>query len=134
MSAQELKPCPFCGGDAKRIDIDDGENAGGSCICCTRCMASSNVEFGYKEHFIPNWNTRADLVQPQIEAAVKAALEAATKELQTLAANRPQPTRHYKDIHIGRFEGEQAFAEFAVNAIRALAADPAFMARVGKGE
>ncbi len=55
----ELLPCPFCGGSAERIDIDDGENAGGSCISCTRCQASSNLEFGYKENFVSNWNRRA---------------------------------------------------------------------------
>ena len=54
-----LKPCPFCGGQAERVDINEGENAGGSCICCTYCLASSNVEFGFKENFIDNWNRRA---------------------------------------------------------------------------
>ena len=56
----DLRDCPFCGGDAKRFDIDEGENAGGSCIACTRCLASGNVEFGRKENFVSNWNRRAD--------------------------------------------------------------------------
>jgi len=55
----DLLPCPFCGGEAERIDIEDGDNAGGSCIHCTRCDACSNVEFEFKEHFISNWNRRA---------------------------------------------------------------------------
>lgn len=55
----DLLPCPFCGGPAERVDIEDGENAGGSCICCTRCNASSNVEFGFKENYVSNWNRRA---------------------------------------------------------------------------
>lgn len=54
----ELLPCPFCGGPAERVDIDEGENAGGSCICCTSCLASGNVEFDFKENFIDNWNRR----------------------------------------------------------------------------
>ncbi|WP_174807237.1 Lar family restriction alleviation protein [Neoasaia chiangmaiensis] len=54
-----LLPCPFCGGEAERVDIAEGENAGGSCICCTRCLASGNVEFGFKENFVSNWNARA---------------------------------------------------------------------------
>ena len=57
----ELKPCPFCGSRAERIDFGpgDAENAGGSCIACTHCGASGPVEFGYKENFIANWNRRA---------------------------------------------------------------------------
>lgn len=58
MSEVALEPCPFCGGQAERVDIDDGENAGGSCIQCTQCLASGNVEFGYKENFVSNWNRR----------------------------------------------------------------------------
>ena len=54
----ELLPCPFCGGEAKRIDIEDGNNAGGSCVVCTQCDASSNVEFEFKENFVSNWNQR----------------------------------------------------------------------------
>lgn len=54
-----LSPCPFCGGAAERIDIEDGNNAGGSFICCTVCQASSNVEFGFKENFVSNWNRRS---------------------------------------------------------------------------
>ena len=57
--APELKPCPFCGGDAEVIHIEEGENEGGSCVCCTVCMASSNLEFGFKENFVGNWNSRA---------------------------------------------------------------------------
>ena len=53
-----LLPCPFCGGKAERIDIDDGDNAGGSCVHCTQCDASSNVEFEFKENFVSNWNRR----------------------------------------------------------------------------
>lgn len=59
MSETDLKACAFCGGRAERVDIADGENAGGSCVCCTQCLASSNVEFGFKENFISNWNRRA---------------------------------------------------------------------------
>lgn len=57
-SNDALRACPFCGGSAIRIDIADGENAGGSCVGCTNCLASSNVEFNRKENFISNWNRR----------------------------------------------------------------------------
>lgn len=56
----KLLPCPFCGGRAERIDIEAGENAGGSCVCCTVCEASGSVEFGRKENFVANWNRRAN--------------------------------------------------------------------------
>lgn len=56
--SEKLKPCPFCGGEAEIIHIDEGENAGGSCVCCTQCLASSNVEFEFKENFVSNWNRR----------------------------------------------------------------------------
>ncbi|MHB8284369.1 MAG: hypothetical protein ACYDD1_06805 [Caulobacteraceae bacterium] len=59
-----LEACPFCGGEAERIDIEDGENAGGSCISCKTCQASSNVEFGFKENFVSNWNRRVAAAQP----------------------------------------------------------------------
>lgn len=55
----ELLPCPFCGGSAEVVNIEDGENAGGSCVSCTRCLASGNLEFGRKENFRANWNRRA---------------------------------------------------------------------------
>lgn len=58
---RELLPCPFCGGEAERIDFgpDAAENEGGSCIACKRCQASGPVEFGFKENLIANWNRRA---------------------------------------------------------------------------
>lgn len=61
--ASELILCPFCGGEAERIDFGPGagENEGGSCIACRRCQASGPVEFGFKENFVANWNRRAAL-------------------------------------------------------------------------
>ena len=66
--SDELKPCPFCGGLAEIVDIDEGENAGGSCVCCTTCLASSKVEFGFKENFISNWNRRVQTLAPDAVA------------------------------------------------------------------
>lgn len=63
-SGSELLPCPFCGGEAEIVHLDDGDNVGGSCVCCTKCQASGNVEFGRKENFVENWNRRAAL-RPQ---------------------------------------------------------------------
>ncbi len=60
MTDVKLLPCPFCGGPAERLDFGpgDAENAGGSCIACTRCQSSGPVEFGRKENFVSNWNRR----------------------------------------------------------------------------
>lgn len=76
--SDELKPCPFCGGMAEIVEIDEGENAGGSCVCCTTCLASSKVDFGFKENFISNWNRRVQTLAPDagIAAAAQVLLDA----------------------------------------------------------
>lgn len=59
-TTQALLPCPFCGGEALRFTLpEDGlGNGGGDVITCTRCQASSHVEFGRKENLVDRWNTR----------------------------------------------------------------------------
>jgi Lar family restriction alleviation protein len=73
----ELKPCPFCKGEAKRLTIGDDEpnNAGGDVIVCTKCGASSHVEFGRKENLVSRWNTRAALSASGGDAAELAAAD-----------------------------------------------------------
>lgn len=56
-----LLPCPFCGGEAERIDFPHDPldvNAGGSCISCKKCGASSAVHFDRKENLYSDWNDR----------------------------------------------------------------------------
>ena len=72
-----ILPCPFCGGPAVITEIDDGENAGGSCVCCTKCLASGNVEFGFKENFVSNWNRRVKTPVPDAVARLVEAARAA---------------------------------------------------------
>lgn len=76
----DLMPCPFCGGEAERITIGDDEpnNAGGDVICCTRCQASSHVEFGRKENLVSIWNTRPSPspALPSEESVTKEMIEA----------------------------------------------------------
>ncbi len=55
----KLKPCPFCGGNARRQDLIDEGNEGGSCIACDQCGASSAVHFDRKENLHDSWNRRA---------------------------------------------------------------------------
>ena len=57
----QLKPCPFCGGEAFREDIDptsDNENAGASYICCKKCWATTALHFDRKENLEAAWNER----------------------------------------------------------------------------
>ena len=57
----DLKPCPFCGGRAERIDLDEDEtdpNYGGSFIYCPDCLASSKLIFGEKVGLEEAWNNR----------------------------------------------------------------------------
>lgn len=64
-SDAELLPCPFCGGEAKREDIEarEGvENAGASYITCARCWASTALHFDRKENLISSWNDRRELL------------------------------------------------------------------------
>ena len=59
----DLKPCPFCGGKAKQVDICatdfSSANAGGSYIICQSCLACSAVMFGEKAGLSELWNCRA---------------------------------------------------------------------------
>ena len=80
-AVEALLPCPFCGGEAERVDIEDGDNAGGSCVCCKQCLASSNVEFGFKENFVSNWNRRAAL--PHLAAGRAEAVSAGWRTMDT---------------------------------------------------
>ncbi len=81
---EALKPCPFCGGEAERVDIEDGNNAGGSFIHCTVCDASGNVEFEFKENFVSNWNRRA------ATSAGEAGLEMIASEARRYASFYPE--------------------------------------------
>lgn len=61
-----LKPCPFCGGEAERIDVPEDEtepNAGGSYIYCPRCLASSRIIYGDKSGLVESWNNRQVLAR-----------------------------------------------------------------------
>lgn len=58
MSNEQLLPCPFCGGEAERLDLEDEPNCGGSCISCKCCGACSAVHFDRKENLYSSWNSR----------------------------------------------------------------------------
>ncbi|HGI8195258.1 TPA: Lar family restriction alleviation protein [Citrobacter freundii] len=64
-SENGLMPCPFCGGKAHQLTIeqDDDPHFGGDVITCTECWASSHVEFGFKENLKSAWNSRTAMLQ-----------------------------------------------------------------------
>lgn len=51
----ELKPCPFCGGEAELT----GFNAPEYWVWCPSCKASTDAHTG-KENAVAAWNTRAE--------------------------------------------------------------------------
>jgi Lar family restriction alleviation protein len=60
LDAEELKPCPFCGGKPHRLNLTEKgwEGKGGVVIECTNCGASSSIEFCYYQHLINRWKRR----------------------------------------------------------------------------
>jgi Lar family restriction alleviation protein len=57
----DLLACPFCGGEAKRHDIEsreDIDNAGASYIECEGCGACTQLHFERKENLVSSWNDR----------------------------------------------------------------------------
>ena len=99
----KIKPCPFCGGVAQRVDIPADEhdpNAGGSYIACKFCLASSSIAFGDKSSLVDNWNTRADDASIRAEARAEAAslYERQYEELRTWNAERSTQERWWDMI------------------------------------
>jgi hypothetical protein len=82
----ELKPCPFCGGEANY-----GYSPDGNFVCCVDCAASTNVLTGHKgdnEFAKSLWNTRTvkrrgrgilfrDLTATRIDTSAKVDVESA---------------------------------------------------------
>ena len=54
--ADELKPCPFCGGEAEAYHVIDGSFA----CSCSSCSYASCAGFNTEQEAIAAWNTRAE--------------------------------------------------------------------------
>ena len=55
----ELKPCPFCGGNARIHDMGDGRKH----VECSKCKGKYGDDWGKNgsnEELIEKWNTRID--------------------------------------------------------------------------
>ena len=116
----ELKPCPFCGGEAQRFTLteeDEPMNAGGDVITCTKCQASSHVEFGRKENLAECWNTRTTSLAAQdglVEAVADALLSAFLAGRGSITArernaHKPEPSmEHFRNIALSAIKGDKS--------------------------
>lgn len=105
MSAPDLKPCPFCGGEAEIWRAHRGLTAWIACM--GRCAVLVSKEYTADEEAIAAWNTRAPLAEAQIEAALKKGMRIATfvpiEQVQAAfdaarASLSAAPAGHWKDV------------------------------------
>lgn len=58
MTEPKLKPCPFCGGEAKMVETYSGDiKIGCENLGCLGCY-ENNAFFSFKEDAIESWNKR----------------------------------------------------------------------------
>lgn len=72
MMNEALLSCPFCDGEADRLDLTEEGNEGGSVIECLKCFASTKVFFGEKIGLYEAWNTRVTRKASEEDKAYKA--------------------------------------------------------------
>lgn len=82
--APELKPCPFCGGDAELMYPEELERYDGT-VVCMKCHAASPDKDNWKDA-IEAWNTRANL--PTYDVVFAAGIDAAKKAIADLPRGR----------------------------------------------
>lgn len=59
LRSDDLLPCPFCGGEAKKITLRS-ENSSKECVRCTECNTQTAWSFGIgnDDHLAGIWNRR----------------------------------------------------------------------------
>lgn len=55
----ELKPCPFCGGEAETTEVFLYGKTAGYVICCNKCSCELKM-YSSKQNAEKAWNRRAD--------------------------------------------------------------------------
>lgn len=55
----ELKPCPFCGGEAKLARYDNVGDMDSWFVFCPKCLVETVPRYGFKGEVIRIWNRRA---------------------------------------------------------------------------
>lgn len=88
MSDIELKPCPFCGGEAKLNKITGGKlfsRLTGFYVKCKTCRTSTGCELK-EEDVVEKWNTRKpmDQIVKQLEDVGNIQFSSYTKPLITV--------------------------------------------------
>ena len=80
---RDLKPCPFCGGEAREEEADDG----GKFIECSTCSACTALHYDRAENLVSAWNRRRDA-----ESALREMREAIRDMLDLHLAHHNHPT------------------------------------------
>ena len=60
MPTNELKPCPFCGGEAEIIEVKDNPPETIAIQCKSGCGVSARHKWMEENVLIEAWNTRAE--------------------------------------------------------------------------
>lgn len=100
MNNNDLLPCPFCGGGAEEIALEDEDNLGGSVIQCKKCFASSQVQFNYKETLREKWNYRTPAPPQERDTVTESGKDEALIERVKEALNKT-------DFEAGFEEGDE---------------------------
>ena len=107
--AFDLLDCPFCGGDAERVDngptkeqvqhaVSWGEDLddGGSYIRCTTCDAATALHYDRKENLVSSWNRRAYLKRSKLAVHLAALDNIVLREMSsTVALGQAELWREY---------------------------------------
>lgn len=81
----ELKPCPFCGGEAIIEDCGTCGNAGRYFVKCSKCEIAQDALWATKQTAVKRWNKRAE-VREILQEIIEDQAEINTNEFQ------PNPT------------------------------------------
>lgn len=99
MTATELKPCPFCGGEATAVP-DASHSTAWEVGCFSRfCAVEPNVWAAHKSTAQLQWNARVDINQAAISRAEQA--EARVAELEVALRDMVEGYQEY-DLSNGK--------------------------------
>lgn len=81
--SEQLKPCPFCGGEAQ-LSRDDSDDP---IIRCLSCLVTMGEAGGGTREVVASWNKRADAYAAGLKAGAEAMREEAAKVCENLVAS-----------------------------------------------
>jgi hypothetical protein len=92
---EELKPCPFCGSDARSSRTDIGRGYQTSFVKCTKCPANIGKSGLDAEVF---WNTRTKPVDiEKVEKLLSDLVVATTQKAYAIQDNRYNDIKAYRE-------------------------------------